>query len=314
MAERPFLFEIYRLNVVDAEILTFDFMGRNIRSDDEILRVIERVTSSNVSTETLSGRTQFQWDAREFSSENDGDGLVCSITLGRSVIQQSGKTATEEGFEEATTTFLPPPADTFHLLFFMKRHLVVIEYRSEVMRNQAWRSSLHEMLDDAARSLEFTSRIRLEPVPQEEEILRTFRSFSRLTRLRVKLRIPNPELDRRTESLRQALVENGIREYTQDMKNPSGISQLPDGLPYATAAMAQAGYKEGEITMVGIRKGQRTTVRTGNRAARGRIEGLREFVRGLASNLRTAEAKNVLARISEEVDRLVERPSPPNNE
>jgi hypothetical protein len=110
------------------------------------------------------------------------------------------------------------------------------------------------------------------------------------------------------------LVENGIREYTQDMKNPSGISQLPDGLPYATAAMAQAGYKEGEITMVGIRKGQRSTVRTGNRAARGRIEGLREFVRGLASNLRTAEAKNVLARISEEVDRLVERPSPPNNE
>jgi hypothetical protein len=78
--------------------------------------------------------------------------------------------------------------------------------------------------------------------------------------------------------------------------------------------MAQAGYKDGEIIMAGIRNGQRSTVRTGNRATRGRIEGLREFIRGLASNLRTAEAKNALARISEEVDRLVELPSPPNNE
>lgn len=302
------------MNIIDGEILSFDFMGQNIRTDAQIISVIEKVTNPEFSSVTSSGRNTFQWNVREFAIESFDGEAVCSVNLGRSVIQLSGKTATDDGFEEATTTFLPPPAETFHLFFYMKRHLVAVEYRSELMKTQSWRTSLHQMLDDAALSLGFTSRIQLEPIPQEETILRTFRSFDRLTRLRVKLRIPNPELDRRTERLRREMVENGIREYTQDMKNPSGLSLSEQGLPFATAAMAQAGYKEGEVTMTGIRNGQRATIRTGNRAARGRIDGLRDFIRGMSSNLRTVEARNALARIAEEVDKLVELPSPPTSE
>jgi hypothetical protein len=314
MAERPLLFEIYRLNIVDDDILTFDFMGQNIRTDEQILEVIEKVTSSDFSSTTVSGRTIYQWNVREFLLQNEDGETMCSINLGRSAIQQSGKTATADKFEEATTTFLPPPAETFHLFFYMKRHLVAVEYRSELMKTQAWRSSLHELLDAAALSAGFTSRLRLEPVPQQETILRTFRSFDRLTRLRVKLRIPNPELDRRTERLRQEMIENGIREYTQDMKNPAGLSVSEQGRPFATASMAQAGYKEGEVTMTGIRNGRRATVKTGNRATRGRIEGLRDFIRGMSGTLRTNEARNAIARIAEEVDKLVELPSPPPSE
>jgi hypothetical protein len=156
--------------------------------------------------------------------------------------------------------------------------------------------------------------LRLEPVPREEEILREFRSFQRLTRLRVKLRIPNPELDRRTEQLRKEMLNGDIREYTQDMRNPNGLSLSETALPFATAAMAQAGYKDGEVIMSGFRDGRRATVRTGNRAARGRVERLRDFVRGIAVTVRTQEAKNAISRILEEVDRVAELPPPTSEE
>ena len=60
----------------------------------------------------------------------------------------------------------------------------------------------------------------------------------------------------------------GIRDYTQDMKNPRGLSTDENGLPFATVAMAQAGYKDGETVMTGFRNGRKTTIRSGNRPAR----------------------------------------------
>jgi hypothetical protein len=314
MAERPLLFEIFRLNIVDNEIMTFDFMGENIRSDSQIMAVLEAVTNPQFFVLTPSGRNTFQWQAREFTTGAESDATVCKLTLGRSLIERSGQTATPDRFEDATTTFLPPPAETIHLVFQMERHLVGVEYRSELMKTHLWRNSLHTLLDLAAETSGFTSRLRLEPIPQSETILKAFRSFDRLTRLRVKLRIPNPELDRITERLRVEMVENNIREYTQDMHNPAGLSLSEGGRPYATAAMAQAGYKDGEVTMVGVRNGKRSVVRTGNRAARGRIEGLSDFVRGLSSNLRTQEARRAVALIVQEMDRVVELPTPPANE
>lgn len=311
MSERPLLFEIYRLNIVDEDALSFEFMGNPIRTDAQILGVVERVATPDFSAITISGRDVYQWNLREYALQEAQGGTVCTVNFGRSVLERSGQTATPVGFEQATTTFLPPLADTFHLFFYMARHLVAIEYRSELMKTQVWKKALHDMFDDGALSLDFTSRLRLEPVPQNETILRTFKSFQRLTRLRVKLRIPNPELDRRTEILRQEMVEDGIREYTQDMKNPAGLSLSEVGRPYATAAMAQAGYKEGEVTMVGLRNGKRTTIKTGNRAARGRIDGLSAFVRGLSSNLKSSEAREAISLITQEIDRLAELPTPP---
>jgi hypothetical protein len=314
MSERPLLFEIFRLNIVDDENSVFEFMWRRIRSDEEIVHILHKVTESKFDLEDVSGRNTFRWSVREFTDYEIGttaSSMVCSVTLGRSTLLQSGQTVTDDRFEDAMTQMSPPMTETIHLVFYMRRHLVIVEHNSSVLRNQSWRTSLHTMLDEAARSLEFLPGLRLEPVPQEQEILREFRSFQRLTRLRAKLRIPNPELDRRTEQLRQEMVDNEIREYTQDMKNPAGLSTSENGRAFATAAMAQAGYKEGEITMSGIRGGRRVTSRTGSRAARGRIDGFKDFIRGMSANAKTNETKNVVARILEEVDRLVEPPPPP---
>jgi hypothetical protein len=196
----------------------------------------------------------------------------------------------------------------------MQRHLVVVEFNSLLMHTQLWRSSLHSILDASAQSLELQSSLRLEPVPREEEISKVFRSFQRLTRLRVKLRIPNPELDRRTERLRKELEAGNIREYSQDMKNPRGLSQSEQNLPAATVEMAQAGYKDGDVVMSGYRDGRFTTVRTGNRAARGRIDGLRDFIRGIASNAKAKETRAAVQSILDEVDRISEAPAPPQDE
>ena len=319
MVDRPFLFELYRLNIVDEEIPTFDFMGRNIRTDADIKRVLERVTDSQFDSLAESGRFTYRWSAREFIELNPHDEEsgppIYGITLGRSMLQQRGQTVTDRRVENALTTLSPPSADVIHLLFYMQRHLVIAEYNSSIMQSHIWRSSLHTMLDRAAESLEFRPGIRLEPVPREEEIIRAFRSFQPLTRLRMRLRIPNPEMDRRTERLRREMVDSAIREYMQDMKNTAGLSQSEDGLPFATVTMAQAGYKDGDVIMTGLRGGRKRTLRTGKRPARGRIEGLKEFIRGIGVTARTAEGQHLVRTILEEVDRIIEVPgSPGGNE
>ena len=313
MPDRPLLFDIYRLNVVDEGMLPF--MGSVIRTDSDILRVLSASTDSRFDLTAELDRATYKWSLREFTpytaeSESALSGII-SVTLARSVITKSGQTVTDHSIEEARSELSPPAADTMHLFFYMERHLVVVEYNSVVMSSEQWRTALHKILDEGARSLEFQSTIRLEPVPREAAILTAFRSFQTLTRLRVRLRIPNPELDRRTERLRKELVSGAIRDYTQDMRNSRGLSQSEEGLPFATAAMAQAGYKDGDVTMSGYRDGKRTTLRTGKRAARGRIEGLKDFVRGMAANARSKEAQAAIASILEEVDRMVETPEPP---
>jgi hypothetical protein len=315
MQDKPFLFEVYRLNVFEDDELYFPFMGKNIRTDSEILSVIYRATESRFDQDSVIGRSNLRWIVREFEeyAETLEQGIV-SITLGRSILTHSGQTVTETKFEAALTQMSPPSSDTIHIFFYMKRHLVIVEYNSTLLSTQLWRTSLHKILDMAAISLELNPGIRLEPVPREKEILHEFKSFERITRLRVKLRIPNPELDRKTEQLRQEMIRSEIRELTQDMKNPNGLSKNEGALPYATAAMAQAGYKDGEVIMSGFRDGRKITSRTGNRAARGRVERLRDFVRGISVSARTQETKDALNRILEEVDRVAELPIPPSKE
>ena len=291
-------------------------MGRTIRDDANIIGVLAAAATSTFDRTRETPKGTYRWGVREFVEYERGSSeaaTVAGITLARSVITQRGQTVTDSRIEEASSELSPPSAETIHILFYMARHLAVVEYNSSLMRTELWRSSLHEILDNAARSLEFQSLLRLEPVPRGAEILTAFRSFDRLTRLRVKLRIPNPELDRRTERLRRELEAGGIREYTQDMKSPGGLSTSEENLPFATAAMAQAGYKDGEVILNGYRNRKFETVRTGRKAARLRLEGLKDFVRGMAANAKTKETRSAVASILEEVDRLVELPAPPED-
>jgi hypothetical protein len=150
MSERPFLFDVFRLNIVDEENASFDFMGRPIRTDQEVRTVLLKATESSFDVEETSGRTTYRWSIREFWESPIDDDLteeVIRVVLGRSTLIQDGQTVTAEGFEAAQTTMSPPLSETINIFFYMRRHLVATEYRSTILHTQAWRNALHLILD-----------------------------------------------------------------------------------------------------------------------------------------------------------------------
>ena len=68
--------------------------------------------------------------------------------------------------------------------------------------------------------------------------------------------------------------------------------------------MAEEGYKGGEVLFEGVKEGKFTKVRSSEEAARGKIDELKDFVRGIAANARAKETRQVLSAITAEIDRL----------
>jgi hypothetical protein len=304
MPPKPFEFGLYRLNIVDEMDLLAELYGAPLRADDDIVRVIEQATSSRFDIVLPSGRKRYLWSLRHFRTYTGFGGLVVGVTLARSILEQEGITVTDSGIAAGVSTSAPPLAETMELLFFMDRHLVAVERVGGLMQTRRWREAVERVLAGAARELGFRSGIALEPKPQKNEIIQAFRSFSVLTRLRVYLRLPNPELSRYTQSLYKDLQNGGIREYLQDMRNPNGLNKAEDARPFASAAMAEEGYKEKEVVLEGYKSGRYERIVTGQSAARGTISELRDFVRGLRANAQTKETARVLQAIAEEIDRI----------
>lgn len=269
MAERPVKFELYRLIIIDDKG-TLNFMGRPAVTDQDILEILRRSAESDLDVTVEATINQFKFSVREFveyAAASVSLEPIVGLTLARSVLQQQGAIVTDDTIITGTSTPDPPIATTTHLIFFMERHIVAVAYNGTLMDSQAWRASLHDIFDAAAHVLEYRSNIRLEQIAQDSEVLETFRSFTVLKRLRVNLRLPNPELSRFTRNLFNEMSEGGIREFLQDMRNNDGLSQEPGKLPHAAAAMADAGYKQGEVTMEGLRNGKEEKVVTGQSAA-----------------------------------------------
>lgn len=308
MREQSFQFDLYRLNIVDDEAL-LDFMGKPIRSDADIQKLLSHACSADFDQPNETPKFALKWSLRQFVKVETDKGPVLAVTLARSVVEQVGQTVTDHGIENSIIKAFPPGATSIRLFFRMNRHLVAVEYDSVLLATQAWRYALHEILDAAAKSLEVRSSLRLEPVPQQEEILRVFRSFTTLTRLKLKLRIPNPDLTRYTRQLYESMREAEIREYVQDMKNPNGLNKGINALPHASVSLAQDGYKDGEVTMEGVRSGKKQKVKTGRKAARGKLDQLRDFVRGAGISAKAKETKTVVDAIIEEIDRIAEPPA-----
>src|SRR5690606_10113951 len=91
---------------------------------------------------------------------------------------------------------------------------------------------------------------------------------------------------------------------TQDMKNPNGISQHQNSRAFASAVLAEQGYKEGEVLFEGLKDESVLTLRSGLDAVRGGVRGLRDFIRGMSVNLKTKEAKLAIKAIIEEIDKI----------
>ena len=304
MRERRFEFELYRLNIIDDLDLWTNHL-ETLRSDEEIVAVLRAATRPEFDWTSAGEIRRYRWSLRGFQRyDAEGFADVVSLTLARSILEEYGQVVTDEDVVHGRSESSPPLAITCELFFFLRRHLVAVERSSSILRSNTWRFAVEDITSAAARNGGYRSKIALEPHPKQDEIIAAFRSFDVLTRLRVHLRLPNPELNRYTRSLYEDLVSGGIRDYIQDMRNQDGLNKAEDERPFASAAMAQQGYKVKEVTLEGVRDGRREQVITGRHAARGRVGELREFVRGLKANANTKEGARVLEAISEEIERI----------
>jgi len=308
--DNDFNFDLYRLTVRDAEAL-LPFMGELIRTDEQIISVLKSACRAQLDYRQETSGAIYLWGLRDFTELPSDDyprTKAIAITLAKATVEKEGVIITPDTVQLGTSIAQPPPASVVLLVFQMTRHLVAVEVKSTVTNGHGWLHALHEILRRAASRANFTSRIEFQTKPKKAEILKTFNSFQRLTRIKVQLLLPNHELSRLTQGLYDELKNGGIREYIADMRNPSGLSQQEQTLPHAAAAMAEDGYKNGEVLMEGIREGHKETVKTGTRPARGKVEGIKDFVRGQATTARTQEGKIITDAILKEIDRLADDP------
>ena len=311
MTKRLFEFEVYRINLMQTEPMLFNEMDKPVKNDQDIVAILKHTIEPNFKATSSGSKNTFEWAVRGFCqyyhTRKDG-GKVYGLTLAKSIVETAGEIVTDTGIEEGVSEMEPPLADTCRLFFYMSRHLLIIERRSTII-NSRWKQALEEIFKASAQDLRYTGWIEFEPVPRHEEIIEAFRSFDRLTRLRVILRLPNPELSRFSDQLYREMEEGRIREYLQDMKNPRGLNKDDGKLPHAATEIAAAGYKRGEVTFEGFRKNKRDVVKTGSAAARGQVGELRDYVRGMKDNSKAKEAQRVTTAILKEIDRITPPPS-----
>jgi hypothetical protein len=302
---RRFSFDLYRLNIEDADDLFTQSQLRRLRRDEDIAAVLEKATESDQDQIQKTRSAVFEWGVREYRNltEQSPDRPLLHVVLARSVLERDGDIVTDQGMTTGTSSLNPPLASTAVCLFDLSRHLVAVEHTAQLSPT-AWKEFLQRILATAANRLEFYSSIELEPIPEQNGIVGLFRSFERLTRMRLTLRIPNPELSRYTKLLYEDLSRGGIRELTQDMKNPNGLSKSEEALPFASAVLAEQGYKKDDVQFEGLRNGAFEQATSGSSAARGNVRGLRDYVRGMHANAKTKETQRALAAIAAEIDRL----------
>lgn len=302
---RRFSFDLYRLNIEDSDDLFAQSQLKRLRRDEDIAAVLEKATESEQDQLQRTRTAVFEWGVREFrifADASPGRPLL-HVVLARSVLEREGDIVTDQGMTTGTSSLNPPLASTAACLFDLSRHLVAIEHTAQLAPT-AWKDFFERILATAANRLDFWSSIALEPIPEQNGIIGLFLSFERLTRMRLTLRIPNPELNRYTKLLYEDLSRSGIRELTQDMKNPNGLSKKEEALPFASAVLAEQGYKKGDVQFEGLRNGAFEQATSGLSAARGNVRGLRDYVRGMHANAKTKEAQRALAAITAEIDRL----------
>ena len=302
---RKFNFDLFRLNIVDLVDLFMPDPAFLIRNDEDIVQLLEFACAPEFDKEQETSTAKFKWSLRYFGDYKDviPDRRILSVILARSILEKDGLIVTDDGISQGSSSSNPPLASTMIIFIDLRRHLVAVEHSGELSQ-VSWKDHIEKIFEGVSLSLGKASAISLEPVPEKHEIIGLFKSFDRITRIKATLRIPNPELTRYTQSLFDDLKAGNVREYTQDMKNPGGLSKEEGARPFATAVLAQQGYKTGDVQMEGYRNNDFEKVISGSSATRGTINSLKQFVRGLSANARAKETKKALFEIANEIDRI----------
>ena len=180
-----------------------------------------------------------------------------------------------------------------------------MEHNATLLSGKAWRSAIRLISKRAAKTHGNSAILILEPVPEADSISTLLATFVRVIRIKAKVRIPNPELTRFTKAFYEQLKASRINEYRQDMRNQQQGLSLEEGtLARATIGLAEEGYKDGDVTIIGTRKGQIETVVVGHTAARGTLRVTKEEMRQLSPEDDPIMVTAVIGALLGEIERM----------
>jgi len=297
---------LFRLNFVDRPGLFEKRIAGD--SDDDLCQVFKSAATDQFDYDKRGPRTSYKWALREFiydTNEQVKRPFIC-ITLSCGITSRRGPIVTPSGIAQGTSTLSPPSATLVHLLIDLKRHICAIEDVPSVMQTQAgWRASLQSIVNSAAWKHGFTSMIRLDPIPPQEAVAIILKSWDRITRLRVTLRIPNPDLGPSYQRLYDEMKRSGVRELSEDMRNESGLTVSTDTLPQASIDMALKGYRKGKLRLNGYRDGHKDEFIMDDEVVHVEVEDIQAFIEGYAAGRRSSALNTFANAIIEGIDRAV---------
>lgn len=284
MRRKHFEFCIFRLNIIDGQFKLLKKMNP-IRSDEDIISILEKSSNRNYDKIQEAHTAKYKWSIRNIIYDSGCTKAPCIIcTLSRSQLEKYGEIVTDDGVEDGLSESYPPLATSIFVIFYLDRHLVAVEQNSTITGSDAWKNFVCDILNSASIHSGFDSLFSLEVLSEPQKIVKEFKSFNKVTRLRVKLRLPNPEFTRFTKELSDEMKRDGMREYTQDIKNNHGISKSEEGRPFTSIALAEIGYKDGYVIISGVRNNKFERIVLGKTASRLTISMFRDEVRRMVAN------------------------------
>lgn len=301
MNKDTFKFFLYRLN---KEIRDDLFSGYDLpkRHDDEWLEeYFSKLCSDQFDYEKKTKKSTYTWAVRNYIRITED---FSSLILARSTNQRESTIVTSNALSKGESVSNPPPADTIVLLIYWPRHIVVVENRSGMTTGETWLRNLHRIIGHAKVKLPIRVAPRLEPIPLKGTIIQHLRDLDKVFRLRLRLALPNPEINRWAKRIYEEMIEEKIDTYLQEFSSSGGIRVDDESKAFSSAALAELGYREGAIQIDGQKNGKHVQIDEGKSAIRGKIDQLHSLIRGLETNALGKQLPTALDQIKEEIDRL----------
>jgi hypothetical protein len=307
MTKDIFNFMAYRLIKSTEEDLWSISRNNDLINDDDIIKFWEYASQSHFDIIHETNHNKYKWSFRKGTVIVDGNEnkLLNTYVLGKSLLEKDAIVVDDNGFHEDRTYSQPAPAETMEILVYWKRHIVLIENRSKMVTGETWLKHYNEIMIKVAEEMDYKKVPQLENIPIVKSIISIFNKLKKVTRIKVHLELPNPDMSRLSKSLKEKLEEDSIQELKQDMFNPNGISKKEEGLPLSSLALAELGYKKGSVFIEGIGENGFEKYETGNKTAKGSLHGFKNFIKGLGINTKTKEGTNIIAAIEQELERIV---------
>jgi hypothetical protein len=306
MANKNFNFDLYRLNIGADEN---DETRSPVTTDAAIGQILATMATTDCDMPVTARKSTSTWGLRQFETfilqESARTDIVHQVLLVKALEEQDGNTLTDAGLSASRSAIQPPLATSVNLYFWMQRHLIAVEHNATLLSGTAWRQAVRLISKQAAKKHGYNAFLVLEPVAEEGTLATLLATFTRVTRIKAKVRIPNPELTRFTKALYEQLRESRIHEYRQDMQNRHQGLNLEEGtLARATVGLAEEGYKDGDVTIVGVRKSQIETVVFGHTAARGAVRITKVEMRLLKPNDDALQVQSMIGSLLREINRI----------